>query len=237
MTADRKAAEQKSDQKRRAWRTITQLAALLLFAGLTAAGKLQLWFIVFVLFGLAASFFFGRIYCGWICPMGTVLRAETWLYEKMHIDRKRFRTPSWMHSAAGVMVRWTVLVLFFGIMVMMQRQGRPVPILLYLTAAAALVSLFFEEAFWHRQLCPFGTLLSVTGRTAKKQVRVDQTSCIACGKCDAVCPTHSIHPEEPAAELRDSGKKRREKRMNTPNECLICTNCMEVCPTGAITYE
>lgn len=224
-------------------RGAVQGLALLLFAVMTVTGKLQLWFILFAAAGLAGSVFFGRIYCGWICPMGSLMRAQSWIYTKLRIQR--WKIPSLLKGKTGSVIRWGFLFLFLGLMVMVQRQGKPIPVLLYLTAAAVIVSLFFEEAFWHTRICPFGTLLSVSSRVSKRGIHVDQDVCISCGKCEQVCPTHSMHAA-PVEQLSDQStdlstdlkrKKPRPKRINTANECLVCTQCRTVCPVSAIQYE
>lgn len=241
------AAAKNKAKKTNTLRGVVQGLALLLFAVMTVTGKLQLWFIVFAAAGLAGSVFFGRIYCGWICPMGSLMRAQSWIYTKLRIQR--WKIPSLLKGKTGSVMRWGFLFLFLGLMVMVQRQGKPVPVLLYLTAAAVIVSLFFEEAFWHTRICPFGTLLSVSSRASKRGIHVDQAVCISCGKCEQVCPTHSMHAA-PVEQLSDQStdqstdertdlkrKKPRPKRINTANECLVCTQCGTVCPVSAIQYE
>ena len=64
------------------YRNIIQVIFLLLFAFLAFNGKMQLWIIVFGI-GLLISLIWGRIYCGWICPINTVLRTKKYIYNKI----------------------------------------------------------------------------------------------------------------------------------------------------------
>ena len=48
--------------------------------------RLQLWMGLFLL-GLLFSFFAGRVYCGWVCPIHPVLRALVWLRKNLKIDQ------------------------------------------------------------------------------------------------------------------------------------------------------
>ena len=73
--------------------TTLQLVFLALFLVLLAKGRVQIWMVVF-LGSAIAGLFFGRFYCGWICPMNTVMRFETWLNRKLHI--KSLATPNWL---------------------------------------------------------------------------------------------------------------------------------------------
>ena len=54
-------------------RIIIEIVFLGLFEILFFRGSIQLWLAVFVA-GALLSLFFGRIYCGYICPMNTLFR-------------------------------------------------------------------------------------------------------------------------------------------------------------------
>jgi ferredoxin len=53
----------------------------------------------------------------------------------------------------------------------------------------------------------------------------DPTLCTQCGKCETVCPTHTV-------ELTEDGRWACEEAY-----CIQCGACARVCPTGAIEYE
>jgi len=197
------------------WRTTTQILALALFLFLLAQNKLTLWVL---LFGAAAllSVVFGRFYCSWICPMNSSFRVIHSLYGRLGL--RRLKTPRFFKNPV---TRGLILVLFVGSMVIMKQRKIPVNMLLYITLASILITLFFDEAFWHRRLCPFGTILSITSRKSRTNMKVDEEACIACGKCQKVCPSGSL------ITLAD------KKRRNLPQECLLCGSCTAVCPTAA----
>jgi len=54
---------------------------------LIAKGRMQLWMAVFLV-GLIGATFFGRFYCGFVCPINTVTEGIDWLYQKRGIKRK-----------------------------------------------------------------------------------------------------------------------------------------------------
>jgi ferredoxin len=56
-------------------------------------------------------------------------------------------------------------------------------------------------------------------RTAR--ALVDESSCLACGSCEAVCPTGAVK----VAETAHVDQAR----------CLGCGRCVEACPAGAIS--
>ncbi len=200
-------------------RVVFQVAFLALFIALAALGRVQLWLPVFLL-GLVASLFLGRLYCGWACPMGTLFRPVNRL--KSWLRLPRLRPPRFLQARG---VRWVFVVALIGAMVISRRMGVELDLLVWVTAAAVVITLFFHESFWHTRICPYGTLLSVTTRAARRTMRIDEEDCKPCGKCRRVCPTHTI------ATL-DS-----EKRRVLPAECLVCFNCAEVCPQDVIRYR
>jgi ferredoxin-type protein NapH len=200
-------------------RIITEVLSLVLIVVLVMNGKLQLWFGVFAV-GVIVSVFAGRFFCGWICPMGTLFRPIGWLYKKIGI--KRIKTPEFFKKN---WVRVGFLILFVAAMILTKVLKLHVNILFYIIAFSVVLTLFFTEDLWHHHLCPFGTILSVSSKFSKKGISIDENSCIACGKCQKVCPSQSIVTLE------------SKKRENKANECLMCYKCQDVCPANTCNYE
>ncbi len=200
-------------------RLISELVAIALFVFLLMNHKLQLWLAVFGI-SVVLSLALGRFYCSWICPMNTAFRAIDWVYRKLGISR--MKAPKFLSNRV---VRIGVLVLFIASMVLNMRFGLKLNMLLYVTIFAILLTLLFEEVFWHRNLCPLGTILSVSSRKARYALRIDEEECIECGKCQKVCPTDSIVTLE-------NGKRR-----NVGHECLLCGNCIDACPVSVCKME
>src|SRR6056297_977702 len=76
-------------------RIITQLFFLGIIVLLFLTKRMQLWIFIFGA-GVLVSVFFSRFYCGWVCPIGTLMRFQTWVYKLFHI--KRIKTPKFMKS-------------------------------------------------------------------------------------------------------------------------------------------
>jgi len=202
-----------------ALRLVSETAFLCLFGFLLYRGNIEKWLLVFG-FGAIASLFFGRFYCGWMCPMHTLFQPVGWLYGKLGLHRQGipavFGKP-W--------IRYVVLALFVPTMLLTKRMELKLPHLALVTAIAVFITLFFEETFWHNRLCPYGTILSLTAKMARKRVVIDPDLCISCGKCQKVCPAAAI-------DALDSGKRDIRKA-----DCLVCDECGQVCPTKAIGYR
>jgi len=198
---------------------LTGLISIGVFVFLLLNHKLQLWIVVF---GISAilSTLLGRFYCSWICPMNTSFKIIDRVYRKLGI--KRLKTPGFLSNR---FIRIGVLVLFAASMVLLKRFGIKLNPLLYMTLFSVLLTLIFQETFWHRHLCPFGTILSFTSRKALYSMKINEEECTECGECQTVCPTGSILTLE-------NGKRR-----NTNHECLLCGNCTEVCPVSVCQLE
>ncbi|RPJ04139.1 MAG: 4Fe-4S dicluster domain-containing protein [Spirochaetaceae bacterium] len=72
------------------------------------------------------------------------------------------------------------------------KLGFDFPPLVIVTVVAVLIALFFEEAFWHNSICPFGTVLNLSSKPAFKSVKINEDLCTSCGKCQKVCPVGAI---------------------------------------------
>lgn len=199
--------------------TTLQILFLALFLILLAKGKIQLWMVIFLGSALA-GLFLGRFYCGWICPMNTVMRFETWLKNKFRI--KSLSMPKWL---ARPWFRGMILIGFLALAVFAQVSKRSLPVLPALFFLGVGLTLFFPEQLWHRHLCPYGTILSLPGRLSQKKMTIDANACVNCGACAKVCPTATISKP-------DGGKYQIQ-----PAECLVCRKCVEVCRFNAIQYH
>ena len=200
-------------------RRAVQLIFLAAFVLLMVKGRIQLWMAVFLI-GLTGAAFFGRFYCGFVCPINTLTEGIDWLYKKRGIKRKE--VPEWVKSKA---VRFGILLLFLGTMVVTLRTGRKLPVLPILTALGVFITLIYVPSLWHRYLCPYGTLLNITGLFSKNYWRVNEADCKKCGVCERVCPADAVTMNgKDGYPVIDKGF------------CLGCTTCAETCPTNSIVY-
>lgn len=182
----------------------------------------------------------GRIFCSWICPLGTLGEWSAGLARRLGIRRRE------LPSGVDRKLRWAkylVLALVVGfawwlgklawrdfdpwVAWMHLSEGfegfleRPWAFLI-LFGTVIGASLFIER-FWCRYLCPLGAFLAILQRFSLFKVQRNQTSCIACGKCDRTCPV-SLEPMT-------------SDRVASP-ECLACGRCTDACPVeGTLTFK
>lgn len=196
---------------------------------------------------LLATVFSGRFFCGWMCPLGTVLEWTP------SMRGRRLRKPSDLRtldlagkaigagerrirlkyaflvlflilSLAGVNLAWLYdpLVIANRAVIFVLSGGIPL-FLIGLIALAAVAG----PRFWCREMCPLGACLSLSSMVGSRLSDVasplalvkDERSCIHCGRCSLACPFQ-------ITEVADS---RRTGRMAVP-DCALCGECVASCP-------
>ncbi len=203
--------------KRAIQRTV-QIVFLALFIFLVIVGKAQIWMGLFLL-GIAASFLFGRIYCGWFCSINTLLIGVTWIKKKLHI--KSMKIPP---SFTKPWVRYLALGLFLIVFIFSIITGRKLPVLPVLLIIGILLTFFFPEELWHRYLCPYGSIISLAASKSKYRMLIDPEKCNNCGVCMRVCPAKAVEKYEKYHEI-------------LKKDCLVCMECSRKCSQNAISYE
>lgn len=200
---------------------IIRLLFLGLFILLIAKGKMQLWLIIFSI-SLLAALLFGRIFCGYICPMNTIMRPVNWISRKLkwQTDKK----PQVLGSG------WLAIVLLaisIPLMLVAKRVlQRDIPVLVIFLIISAVVTLRYRPEVFHNLLCPFGVLQKITGRFALYGKTVKEPACMGCHKCEKVCQAEAIkvNPTTKKAGIETT-------------LCHQCQDCTTACPFGAISYR
>ncbi len=198
--------------------SIVQIAFLILFIFLFVSGKIQLWMGLFLV-GIITSFIFGRIYCGFVCSINTAMNGITWVKKKLRI--KNLRIPRFLTSP---WVRYATLGLFAALFIFIMVTGKKLPVLPALFLIGVLLTFLFPEELWHRYLCPYGTILSLSSLKTKHTMNIDANQCNNCGVCRRVCPTKAIEKKEDYHKI-------------IRNECIVCMECERSCRRNAISYR
>jgi len=171
-------------------------------------------FIVFLLVVV-----FGRFFCGYICPVGTVQE----IVHQVPVSKWNLRQKKvFMLVRAAFFVVFLLVAFIFSASLLAWFGIRDF-FYLALTAGSAvffvvlLVSIVFYRPFC-RLVCPYGFLLSLGA--AKSLFKLRRTdACIECKKCEKACPTDEA------------------KREDAKSECYLCGRCTDICPAeGALRY-
>ncbi|MGF7186093.1 polyferredoxin [Desulfitispora alkaliphila] len=201
-------------------RKIVQVISLIVFTALVFMGKMQLWLFIIGL-GLITTIGLGRLYCGWFCPINTVMMGVEKIKGKVGKTDKE--APDWVTAPA---LRWGLLAVTIGWIVFSSKKGLEANTLVYLIAIGAGISFIYSQRLWHRFLCPFGTLFTIPARFSLFKIRLDQERCVSCNFCSKVCLGEAI----------SIGDKQQKPTIDT-KECLECFECLEHCPKKAIFFS
>ncbi len=184
----------------------------------------------FALALVAATALFGRVFCGWVCPLGSAIDAARWVRGRRPGGSLIARLSSvrfWVLAAligaaiAGVnFARWLdPLAMSAGALHLVHgaRLGWTTVAVGWTVVGAVIGLVLFAPRFWCRALCPLGAALSLVARLAPYRRRVAE-SCTRCGACSAVCPMG-----------QSPGR-------GSPSECIGCRRCEAACPQQATGF-
>jgi polyferredoxin len=168
---------------------------------------------------LVLTFVFGRIFCGYLCPVGTVQE----LASHAPVPKVNWRQKSmFMVIRAGFFIVFLLMAFLLSASFLALFGIRDF-FYLVLTAGTVvfigvlLLSMTFYRPFC-RLICPYAVLLSLGAwKGIFKLQRTD--ACIECKKCEKACPTDEA------------------KRQDGKAECYLCGRCTDICPAaGALKY-
>lgn len=199
---------------------LTRILFFAVFIWLVLKGEMVLWLGIFGI-SLILALLFGRIFCGWICPMNTLMIPAEWLSKKLNLQSED--TPKWLKSG---FLSWTMLIILVLFMLVLKKiLGFEIPLLLYILALSVVVTLRYRPEVFHNKICPFGALQSLTGRFALLTEKVNYDKCIGCKLCATVCPSKAVIVSE-------------QDKIATinPKLCHQCLKCQQICPKRAISF-
>jgi ferredoxin len=196
---------------------------------------------------LVVCVFIPRGFCGYICPLGTLIDWFDWAVAGRV---KRFRVPDngwWVHlkyylllgvmvaAMGGVLLSGIVsaipvltrglLFLFAPLQLGFARGCHQVPpmnfgqIVSVVLFLAVLALGFLRPRFWCKYVCPSGAVFSLGNLFRVSERKVEDT-CIHCNKCVEICPFDAIKPDF----------------TTRVTDCTLCQTCGGVCPTHAIKF-
>lgn len=200
---------------------LSRLDPLLLLAEWQATGTLPIWFWL-PLGVVILTLFLGRVFCGWICPLGGVLAQFPIRCNRLKISHYLYKNRYiWLVFILMLLLSSNLplfLTPFHFLTEELTRlwQGK-VP---WLLASILLVAILFFPRFWCVYICPTGMLLAALSRWRFFRLTTGE-NCIDCGICEKVCRSQAVNAKE---------------HMVT-EDCMLCGRCWQACPTGAVKWH
>ena len=163
--------------------------------------------VIFFALPLVFTLFFGRVFCGAVCPLGAIQDAV--LIHPVKVPRwleNGLRSIAYLYLGAGVLLAATgcmFIICRYDPFVGFFRLGANWN-LLVLGGCLLLIGLFVGRPYC-RFLCPYGVILRQFSRLSRWRVSITPTECIQCRLCEDACPFGAIRkPTEkwPASEYK-----------------------------------
>ena len=158
--------------------------------------------LLLVVFTVVTTLFWGRVFCGYLCPFGALQD----FIERLVPKRMRRDFPTAVHER-GQYVKYGVL----GVILVPAMAGSDVSIfqyfepfgtvffwsrstVLWAIAATTLVASAIIPRFYCRYMCPLGAALGVASVLSPFRIR-RVPHCTLCTVCEHKCPTRAIRRE------------------------------------------
>ncbi len=187
--------------------------------------------IVLLVLVVLLTLFFGPVFCGWVCPLGSIQEWFGKLGRKLF--KKRYNTfvprklDKVLRYARFLVLIWVVFVTARSATLLFANVDPYNALFTFWTGEVALPSLIilgvtllgslFIERPWCKYACPYGALLGVFNKFRIFKIKRSESSCISCNKCTKACPMNiDVAAQKTITDL----------------QCISCMECtsQRVCP-------
>ncbi len=177
------------------------------------------------------SFLFGAVFCGWVCPLGSV---QEWVGKLgKRLFKKRYnlfiphRIDRYLRYLRYIVLAWVLYMtattgkLAFGDIdpyyALFNFWTGEVAITGLMVLGITLLASLAVERPWCKYACPYGAVLGITNLFSVFRIRRRESECVSCNVCSRDCPMNiPVHAVEAVRDLQCIG-------------CLECTS-EAICP-------
>lgn len=190
---------------------------------------------ILMIIGFLLAVIFGPVFCGWVCPFGSI---QEWLGG---IGRKLFKRRRYNHFIPARVDKYLRYLRYFvlawvlymtavtGKLIFQEYDpyfalfnfwsGEVAAVGLIILGLSLLGSLFVERP-WCKYACPYGAVLGITNLFRVFKIKRTAATCKLDGACDIYCPMNI--PVSTLNVVRD-------------HQCISCLECTSEarCPAAA----
>jgi len=178
------------------------------------------------------GFFFGRVFCSWICPVNIIADAAIWLNQRFGLNTSLMLSRKIRYGFLVISLILSPILSYaaFEAISPVSMVYRAV-IFGFGTVWTVILAIFlFDVAVtkygWCGHLCPLGAFYSITGRFSLLKVKHNKENCTSCMKCFKAC--HEVQVLDIVT---------RKNGYIKSGECTNCGRCIEVCDDNALGFS
>jgi polyferredoxin len=189
---------------------------------------------VLMVIGLLTALLAGPVFCGWVCPLGTIQEWFASLGRKI-FKKKRYnhfipaKIDNVLRYARYLVLAWVIYMtattgtLFFESVdpyfALFNFWSSEVAIGGLIVLGVTLLASLFIERPWCKYACPYGAVLGITNLFRIFSIKRAESTCKADGACSIMCPMNI--PVDTLNTVRD-------------HQCISCMECTSeaVCPVA-----
>jgi len=198
---------------------------ILAIRGVDVSWQSLVWFLALI----PITYFFGKVWCGWICHLGAL--QEFLFRGKMEILKGRKSQNVLRYVRIGVLVVLVAQLLITQTNVFVHYDPFKVAYNLfsastlgYVLLGVMLVSSVFINRPFCRTVCPIGLVLGwVSLIPGASVIGVKKDKCVGCNQCNTACHIHAITRENKVSRLVNQ-------------DCIACGECMDACKNNGLTF-
>lgn len=188
---------------------------------------------VLMAIGFVLAVLFGPVFCGWVCPLGTVQEWVAKLGKSLFKRRYNHFVPAKLDNILRYLryavLAWVIYVTAVSGTLMFAEYDPYFALFNFWSSEVSLTALgilgvtlvlsVFVERPWCKYACPYGAVLGITNLFRVFQIRRSAATCKADGACSIMCPMNikvdTVHT------VRD-------------HQCISCLECTSeaVCPVA-----
>ena len=204
---------------------------------------------IFILAGIITTLFFMKGFCGWICPVGTLLDGLTFTRGKIfHQNVPDIPIPSrskTLLEALLSLIKFAIMIVLVYFILRLPGQIMP---MIYQNAVlpedvslykfwidafkgghnltlriigGILIFSYFIPRFWCRYLCPLGAFYGIFNIFSFLRIK-KENNCTNCKLCDKECPM---------------GLSPYTSKLLNNTRCIACLNAVEKCPGHSLSIS
>lgn len=188
---------------------------------------------ILMILGFILAVLFGPVFCGWVCPFGSVQEWFGKLGKKIFRRRYNHFIPNKIDQALRylryVVLGWVVYMTATSGTLLFSQIDPYFALFNFWTSEVAvgglivlgvtLAASLFVERPWCKYACPYGAVLGITNLFRVFKIRRTESTCKACNLCTRSCP------------MNIEVSKVKVVRNHQCISCLECTS-EAVCPVS-----